>query len=228
MTVTNKLDSPMTIWRLLAELAKQQENMGIHGNNKRSKRLRLVAKGRYTPINRDQLVSAKESDLCAFGRMYLHLPPDEKGSQPVLRASFETNDDGHTVFRVKAAILVEQNKELEDGKVEQVHYGVGVRFEGPEGAEGASAHDYYHAQWFSAFEKGMDKLPGCPEWLPDVHPAIPIPAKSAVDVLCCALKSFYGSKSEPLGWLAKIVTTRENIHTLGTETRDQVKFWAGA
>jgi hypothetical protein len=223
MTALGKLDSPKTIWVLLAELAKQQNNLGSHGTSESARRMRMLIKSRYTPVQRELLENAKDSDLDFPSGMYLHLPPDKKGCHPVLKVSFDTKDE-HTVFRVKAAILVEHEEEIE-GVPKMVHRGIGVRFESREGPQGKSNHDYAHAQWFSSFQKGTDTLPGCPPWLPDVHPAIPIPAHNAVGILCCALKSFYGSESEPLSWLAKIVNTRENLHTLGTETRDEVKLW---
>lgn len=228
MVEMTKLDSPKTIWVLLAELAKQQGNLGSHGQNEKAKRLRREIAARFTPIQFELLERASETDQSAFpSAMYLHLPPDEKGGQPVLRVSFDTKN-GHTVLRIRAAILVEHEEENECGEMKLVHRGIGIRFEGPEGAKGTSTHDYAHAQWFSSFERNTEALPGCPPWLPESHPAIPIPAENAVDILCCALKSFYGSKSEPLQWLAKKVIARDAVHVVGVETRDRIKCWVGA
>lgn len=219
------LDNPKTIWTLLAELAKHQDDLGSMANSERAKRAKQVITNQFARIPHEILEKAKESDLSPFPTaMYLHLPPDEKGGQPVLRASFEEKEE-HKVFRIRAAIFVEAEEADQYGNTQKVHRGIGIRFESPEGPKGDSNHDYYHAQWFSSFEKDINRLPGCPEWLPDVHPAIPIDAECAVDVLCCALKSFYGSrKSEPLKWLAdKAIRDR----TLHPEAKQRIGHWVG-
>lgn len=221
------LDNPKTIWILLAELAKHQDDLGSMANSERANRLKLATNYlRLPPIKYEILENAKESDLEPFcNSFYLHLPPDEKSGLPILRASFDKQGD-HSVFRIKVAILVEDEEIGTDENIQKSHRGIGIRFESPEGPTGDSNHDYYHAQWFSSFRKGQDPLPGCPEWLPAVHPAIPIPAENAVDILCCALKSFYGSrKSEPLKWLAdKAIRDR----TLHPEAKKRIEHWVNS
>lgn len=209
MVDLNILDDPKTIWPLLAELARKQSELGTNGKSALAKRLIHKAKSQFTPV---ALESLAYNDPKFPKGTYLHLPPDEKGGLPVLKASFDTQN-GHTVFRIKAAILVEH------GGDEKEHSAIGVRFEGP---EGPGKHNYFHAQWFSSFEKGSARLPGCPVWLPDSHPAIPIPAKSAVDILCCALKSFYGAKSEPLNWLAEMVKKPGYRCRV---VKERIKYW---
>ncbi len=214
------LDNPKTIWTLLAELAKHQEDLGSMATSERAKRMMRVLRNQFFPISHQLLEKATESELSPFLSSYLHLPPDQKGGQPVLRASFEEKD-GHRVFRIRAAIFVE----AEDEHYQKVHRGIGIRFESPEGPTGSSNHDYYHAQWFCSFEKGFSRLPGCPPWLPDVHPAIPVRAENAVDILCCALKSFYGSRnSEPLQWLAE---RARGDRAMAQETRERIRRWVG-
>jgi|GEM_PF-6102111 len=214
------LDNPKTIWTLLAELAKHQNDLGSMANSERAKRVKQAISNQFAPIPHQLLEIATEENLSPFPpATYLHLPPDEKGGQPVLRASFEEKEE-HKVFRIRAAIFVE----AEDENFQKVNRGIGIRFESPEGPQGESNHDYYHAQWFSSFEKDHHQLPGCPSWLPDVHPAIPLDAKCAVDVLCCALKSFYGSrKSAPLKWLADKAISRDG--TLHPEAKQRIGRW---
>ncbi|MBL8424283.1 MAG: hypothetical protein JNK06_12445 [Candidatus Accumulibacter phosphatis] len=227
--MNDELNSPRTIWVLLAELAKRQFDWDIHDREIGARRIRDEVRRHFNPVPFERLDSAKDSDYSVFPvNSFLHLPPDNKGGwkQPILRASFDVID-GHTVFRVKAAILVENKERNEKGEAIYVHRGIGIRFESQEGPAGKSIHDYAHAQLSCAFDKGSPRLPHCPSWLPDVHPAIPIEAENRVDILCCALKSLYGARSEPLKWLASAVKNRTLCRSLGVETGRRVSRWAG-
>ncbi len=229
MARSDELDNPKTIWLLLAELAKKQFSWGIHTREARARRIGEEVRKLFTPVPAEKLENGNESDHSVFPKgTFLHLPPDGRGGwkQPILRASFESKE-GHTVFRVKMAVLVEDIESNCDGNQVVMHRGIGIRFESQEGPIGESIHDYAHAQLFCAFEKGSTRLPDCPSWLPDVHPAIPINAENRVDVLCCAIKSLYGARSEPLQWLAGAVKNRTLSRSLGVETGRRVSGWAG-
>lgn len=224
-----ELNCPKTIWVLLAALAKRQPDWGIHSRENGARRIRDQVQRHFNPVSFEILEHAAANIDSAFPKQtFLHLPPDDRGGwkQPILRASFETNG-GHRVFRVKTAILVEHLEPNASGEQIPVHRGIGLRFESQEGPAGQSSHDYAHAQWFCAFERGTGGLPGCPAWLPEVHPAIPIPADNAVDILCCALKSLYGARSEPLCWLAATVKTPVLNRSLGVQTQQRINSWAG-
>jgi len=230
MASSDELDSPKTIWVLLAALAKKQFDWGIHSREVDARRIGNDVRQHFRPVTFQELESAYESDYPVFPRgTFLHLPPDDKGGwkQPILRASFEVKNE-HTVFRVKTAVLVENKDWNEIGEEILIRRGIGIRFESQEGPAGESIHDYAHAQLFCSFEKGSPSLPDCPFWLPDVHPAIPINAGSRVDILCCALKSLYGARSEPLQWLASAVKEMvRGSRLLGVETGRRVDRWAG-
>ncbi len=212
------LDNPKTIWTLLAELVKRENKLEFNTRSDQG-RLRKKIKDRFAPI---QSTLLETTDNYSFPkRLYLHLPPNDKGGQPILRVSFE-KQDGYPVFRFEVAILLKYKESFSD----EIDYkAIGVRFESPEGPEGTSDHDYYHAQWFSSFRGDDAILDGCPDWLPDTHPAIEIAAENAVDILCCALKSLYGSRnSEPLQWLAE---KAKGDRTMGTETKKRIGRWVG-
>lgn len=230
MTGVSELDNPETIWVLLAELAKHQLNWGDQIQKEGATRLRDEIRRVFPPVSYELLECAQKDNRSSFpDYTYLHLPLDSKGGwkQPVLKVSFDTNDKGHRVFRVKTAILVKHEEKNGSGEIKQTHCGIGIRFESREGPAGEGIHDYHHAQWFCAFEKGGAKLPNCPEWLPEVHPAIPIQADNYVDILCCALKSYYGTKSEPLCWLASMVMPGKSLYRkVGEETRKRINHWA--
>lgn len=229
MAGSDELDCPRTIWVLLAALAKRQFDWGIHSREVGARRIGENVRRHFRPVPFQELESANESDYPVFPRgTFLHLPPDGKGGwkQPILRASFEAKDE-HMVFRVKTAVLIESKERNDNGEEIVIRRGIGIRFESQEGPTGESIHDYAHAQLFCAFEKGSAVLPDCPSWLPDVHPAIPIEAENRVDILCCALKSLYGARSEPLQWLARAVKNRTLSRPLGVETGRRVSRWAG-
>lgn len=231
MVSSDELDSPKTIWILLAELAKKQSDWTILSRDN-ARRIANEVKRQFTPVSYERLNNARKDDYSVFGQTFLHLPPDDKGGwkQPILRAVFETKDQDrgneHRVFRVKTAILVEDREVKANGVENVVHRGIGLRFESQEGPAGKSIHDYAHAQLFCAFDRESLNLPSCPAWLPDVHPAIPIPAENAVDILCCALKSLYGARSEPLRWLAETLKKPAYCRSLGAATKRLVNCWA--
>jgi hypothetical protein len=68
---------------------------------------------------------------------------------------------------------------------------IGLRFEMPEGADGL--HSYFHTQLCRHFRGETALFPGCPEWLPDQHPAIPVDADGPLSLLIALLKSLYGN-----------------------------------
>ena len=83
--------------------------------------------------------------------------------------------------------------------------GFGFRFELGE----SEPHDYYHFQitskpfttgfrnriiWMNVKNEFANQLPGCPDWLPEICPCIPVPANCPVTLLLCVIFSFYGKK----------------------------------
>lgn len=232
MTSVDKLDHPEVMWKLLTVLAKAQWDDEKHYSQEPSaQRLRQQAKNRFNPLSHGTLAGHKPGDSWEFPRTnYLHLPPYRgKGRSwilPVARAAFESKN-GHQVFRLQIGILVEVECENEGGEVEKLHHGIGVRFEGKESPLGGGDHDYAHAQWFCAFDQKMP-IEGCPDWLPDSYPAIPIPAVHAVDILCCALKSLYGAQSDLLPRLAKQVATNPEYRPFGREAGICIDKWASS
>jgi hypothetical protein len=214
MVSDSKLNNPQTIWLLFDALARWCDQRQEKSENET--RIESEAAGRFTRL-KSEFFDKPLQDFKFPERHYLYLPADDKANLklPILQAKFE-NQGGLQVFRLRIGILVRD--------IDGNHHGIGVRFESPEGVE--SIHDYPHAQWFFAFEKGQESLPGCPTWLPDVHPAIPIKAEHAVDIFCCALKSLYGARSEVLKALAAKIQDKSLSFKLGKETVQCVGKWA--
>ncbi|MBP8789180.1 MAG: hypothetical protein KBH41_17260 [Azonexus sp.] len=214
MAELNTLDDPEVILKLLAVLAIAQSDDN-HSGKPIVQRLYHSAQFRFPPLNDGILDGLSKGGEREFPRkLFLYFPLCGKGGhwmQPIVRASFDVNGD-LPVFRLQVGLLVE-DKGAEEGKMDGLHPGIGVRFESKESQYGVGDHDYAHAQWFCKFDR-EEPIGGCPDWLPDSYPAIPIPAIYAVDILCCALKSLYGAKSDLLLRLAKQVADKQEFRPI--------------
>jgi hypothetical protein len=217
------MDEPQAVWKLLSVLAKLGNSFQASELGQQDTGFRTLARFRFPPITHEQLEKQKTAPWKLNRNLYIHLPLVEKGGwrqQPVARASFESQE-GHSVFRLQVGILVEGKTPEGTGGSTKPCHGIGIRFDS---SEGPGDHSYYHAQFFSTFDRDGQRLDDCPEWLPDSHPAIPIPAENAVDTICCALKSLYGARSSVWTWIADEVKRRGPF--LDGDTRGRIKYWS--
>lgn len=183
----NIFDDPNYIWKVLVLLINVQTSL-VEKTNKRNSPIQIFAQQHYPPIYREMIENNKDAPWQFDNNLYLHLPLVDSGGwkqQPIVRASFE-DQGGLKIFRFQVGLLVEEKDKV--GEADKKHHGIGMRFESP---EGPGVHNYYHAQFFTQFRDGK-KLDNSPDWLPDSHPAVPIPAENAVDIIFCAVKSLYG------------------------------------
>src|SRR3989339_442446 len=219
MAAVNTLNDPEVIWKLLAVLAKAQSDDDKYSGKPIVQRLCHSAQSLFPPLSDGILDGLRKEGGGEFPKkLFLYFPLCGKGGhwmQPIVRASFDPNG-GLPVFRLQVGLLVEAEGETKEGETKRLHPGVGVRFDSKESQHGAGDHDYAHAQWFCAFDRDMP-IGGCPDWLPDSYPAIPIPAEHAVDILCCALKSLYGAKSDLLQRLAEQVAVKQEFRQIKQE-----------
>jgi hypothetical protein len=132
------------------------------------------------------LDSLKSAELLDMG-MYIYLEAVEKGTWilPVLSFKIDLRDEKNPEVRLRVGIIM-----AGDEKLGRDTCAIGFRFETPEGRSGL--HNYYHAQPFRRFKEDGRILPQCPEWFPDVHPAIPLGAHDEIGLLVCCLTSIYG------------------------------------
>jgi hypothetical protein len=115
---------------------------------------------------------------------FMYLRPIEKGTSMVPVVSLKANfARSIPEVRIRLALFL-----LDAGHIRSIGY----RFEAPEGP-GTGRHDYYHVQ--PIHEVHRDKTGfalSTPSWLPVVHPAWPIDAKSPVSLVIGLLFSLYG------------------------------------
>jgi hypothetical protein len=102
-------------------------------------------------------------------------------------------------------------------------FACGFRMEAP---EGIGDHHYYHVQWIRMFPDKTKALPGCPDWIPESYPAIPLDAGSPAELLLCMLLSLYGFE-EFVGtyhrWSGKVATNPFRNMRLFPFLQDMVK-----
>lgn len=119
----------------------------------------------------------------------LLLEADTKGQWklPVLKVSHDRVGE-HEVIRYQVCLMV---LDADQGIDVEVAGTIGLRFEMPEGPTGK--HSYYHAQWCRHFHDLENyAFDGCPPWLPDVHPAIPVVANGPLSLMVAMFVSLYG------------------------------------
>lgn len=109
----------------------------------------------------------------------LYLPPLEYNSEfiPILFLDCDLNkSDPDVSFKINLFRSI-----IEENTIKLQYFGVRFEIHGPE-----SPHGYYHFQVTHAHS------PGCPDWVPNTLPCIPIRCKCPVSLLLCMLISFYG------------------------------------
>lgn len=67
----------------------------------------------------------------------------------------------------------------------------GLRFETPSGGGNPGRHSSHHAQFIKGFTT-QAPLHGCPSWIPDQEPTLPLNARNPVELLLSVLVSLYG------------------------------------
>jgi hypothetical protein len=146
-------------------------------------------RAKYPPAS-DKLVNSVLNSLnCAellHSGVYVYLEAVERDNWvvPILSFKVDLSDASNPEVRFRVGVVFPANKNLG-----REICAVGFRFETPEGSKGR--HSFYHAQPFRSFEWDGVPLPACPEWFPAEHPAIPLGAEDAVELLACCLGSLY-------------------------------------
>jgi len=147
----------------------------------------------FPPMNRQQveyLLSDRsknpKSDFFSLDKpAFFYLPPLEKNSEfaPILILRCDYNESPP-----ETRLMILMIRHIGD---EEKCFG--FRFEGP---AIDSMHDYWHAQITTELRRrgGRQKLPGCPDWIPDEVPCIPTTAKCPVSLILCMLISLYGKR----------------------------------
>ncbi len=140
------------------------------------------------PVRTDELpfvTERKTGKLTLPSKRCVLLKPDDKGrfKLPVLRLKH----DERNIIRYEVGLYMLDRRDGDDGSP----VAIGLRFEEPKGADGL--HSFFHAQLCRQFHGATALFPGCPEWLPDQHPAIPVDADGPLSLLIALLKSLYGN-----------------------------------
>lgn len=181
-------------WRIVEWAAKQGESSDT--DPRKAKRVQPILDG--IDLGRRQFLQSAQIPFLPdrkIGKLALPrgcslmLEPDDKGNWklPVLRV-YHDQVDGHEVIRFQVGLFMENHGRDEHAPAVVA---IGLRFETPEGKTGK--HAYHHAQLCHRFKDENTPFPGCPEWLPDQHPAIPIDADGPLSLLIALLKSLYGN-----------------------------------
>ena len=139
------------------------------------------------PIKEDTLqeLTKDEADSLSLDDQYIYLPPLANNPEfiPILTVDCNRKESKMN-FRVE---MYKDHKEM-NGRKRRV--GIGVRFESPNKGE---SHNFWHAQLMYTTDASRSvRLPGCPEWIPDEVPCLPIAAKHVITFLICLVIAFYG------------------------------------
>ncbi len=160
-----------------------------------AKKVHSLFMDRTSPATCEQATEVFTSKGVAMGkRPFMFFPPLERNPDflPILylpRSLAEWQGDGY-VYRVVLYRLGDKC-----GDTTNV-YSLGLRFEGPHGGAsgGAGRHDFWHVQLVRSFPNVAIPLCGCPVWLPETVPSMPLYAGCPASSLLCVLASLYGGR----------------------------------
>jgi hypothetical protein len=176
------------IWGLLSHLVDREQQRSRHYRADLEAIYKQLT-SRYPKASREQLENIFRRDhgnLLGTNPTFIFLESaddDHVGNIiPVLSIKFAFSDEEQEL-RLRLCFFI-----LDKSGGGSAVRGIAFRLETP---EGPGAHDFYHAQIITAFEKGHP-IDQCPQWLPVRQPSFALDANNPVRLLVCALVSIYG------------------------------------